>query len=87
MDASSVYQLAVEISHDYLGPAAERFLQRQIQFHLQKDPSDLTVDDLPELSEWVKVSISVLTEDKDLVDDFANRILNLTDGVYDKQVK
>jgi hypothetical protein len=74
----TVYYQAVSITRDYLGPAAQRFIDRQVSFHLQKDPSALELDDLPQLAEWIKVSISVLTEDNALVEDFAHRLLSLT---------
>ena len=74
---TSIYQQAVQITKDYLGPAAERFISRQITFHLQKDPEQLTKKDIPQLAEWVKVSIAILTEDKKMVDDFTKKILKL----------
>ena len=73
----SIYQQALTITKDYLGPAADRFLTRQITFHLQKEPERLSKKDIPQLAEWVRVSIAVLTEDKKMVDDFTKRILKL----------
>lgn len=73
----TIYEQAVQITKDYLGPAAERFINRQITFHLQKDPELLTKKDIPRLAEWIKVSIAILTEDKEMVDDFTKRILKL----------
>lgn len=75
--AISIYQQALIITKDYLGPAADRFLSRQITFHLQKEPEKLSRRDIPQLAEWVKVSIAILTEDKKMVDDFTKRILRL----------
>lgn len=75
--AKNIYQQALVITRDYLGPAAERFLSRQINFHLQKEPELLTKRDIPQLAEWVKVSIAILTEDKSMVDSFTKRILKL----------
>lgn len=74
---TSIYQQAVQITKDYLGPAAERFINRQITFHLRKEPELLTKKDIPQLAEWVKVSIAILTEDKEMADDFTKRILEL----------
>jgi len=42
----------------------------------------LTKADIPQLSEWVKVSIAILTEDEAMVDDFTRRILELLDEPY-----
>jgi hypothetical protein len=75
--AKSIYQQALLITKDYLGPAAERFISRQITFHLHKEPELLTKKDIPQLAEWVKISIAILTDDKKMVDDFTKRILKL----------
>ncbi len=77
MASTSVYKQVVDITRDYLGPATERFLDRQIVFHLQKEPVKLTVEDIPSLAEWVKVSIAILTDDRSMVDDFTKRITAL----------
>jgi hypothetical protein len=76
---NTVYQQALLITRDYLGPAAERFISRQIHFHLHKTPEMLTKEDIPEFAAWVKVSIEVLTDDNEMVDDFTERILKLTE--------
>lgn len=78
MKGRSVYQQALEVTKEYLGPAADRFLSRQITFHLEKDPEQLNRKDIPQLAEWVKVSIAILTEDKTMVDSFTKRILKLS---------
>lgn len=74
---SRVYRQAVDITRDYLGPAAERFLSRQIVHHLHKEPGELTSKDIPGLAEWVKVSIAILSEDRRVVDEFSKRIMSL----------
>jgi pyridoxine 5'-phosphate synthase PdxJ len=77
MVTGSVYKQVTDITRDYLGPATERFLDRQITFHLKKDPRRLTAEDIPKLAEWVKVSIAILTDDRSMVDDFSKRINRL----------
>jgi hypothetical protein len=77
---SSVYTQAVDITSDYLGPAAERFIARQINFHLNIEPEKLSKADLPRLAEWVKVSIAVLTEDKAMVEEFGKRIAGIAEN-------
>ena len=76
-DMSKVYNNAILITRDYLGPATERFLDRQITFHLKKKPEQLTSEDIPKLAEWVKVSIAILTDDRKMVDEFNERIMSL----------
>ena len=72
-----IFNQAVQITSDYLGPAAERFIARQVAFHLHKDPQQLTAGDIPQLAEWIKVSIAILTEDREMVEEFTDRIMNL----------
>ncbi len=74
---SLVYKQAVDITRDYLGPAADRFLSRQIAYHLHKEPHELTSRDIPGLAEWAKVSIAILSEDRKVVDEFSKRIMSL----------
>ena len=76
--AESVFERVLAVTEDYLGPASERFLQRQIQFHLHKTPEELTETDIPKLAEWIKVSITVLTAKKTLVDEFDKRIREIS---------
>jgi hypothetical protein len=73
-----LYDQVVAICQDYLGPAADRFVERIVASHLKKTPESLTSEDLPKLSEWLKVSIGLLTEDKTTVDDCERRILKLS---------
>ncbi len=77
MAPKELYQEVVSITQDYLGPAARRFVDRIISFHLDKDPHQLTKKDIPQLTEWIKVSLGLLTEDKSMVDDCEKRILKL----------
>lgn len=67
----------IDITENYLGPAAERFIHRLIIFHLEKEPEQLAKQDLVKLAEWVKVSLGLLTNDKKLVDDCEKNILKL----------
>jgi hypothetical protein len=74
----TLYENIVAITEDYLGPAARRFIDRQINFHFEKRPDQITRADLTKLSEWVKVSLALLTEDRQMVDDFTKRINKLS---------
>lgn len=68
----------IDITERYLGPAAERFVHRLIIFHLEKDPEQLNKQDLVKLAEWIKVSLGLLTNDKQLIDDCEKSILRLS---------
>jgi hypothetical protein len=80
--AVSVYQRAVDISTDYLGPAGERFMRRQITTHLSKKPEDLKKKDIHELVSWIQLTVALLTNDKKIIDSFSERLVAL--GSTDK---
>ena len=46
----------VKVAKLYLGPAAERFVDRQISGHLNMTASELSAADLVELARWCYVS-------------------------------
>ncbi|HEV7454876.1 MAG TPA: hypothetical protein VGO07_06480 [Candidatus Saccharimonadales bacterium] len=77
MSAASVYQQAVDISTDYLGPAGERFMRRQIMTHLGKKPENLTKKDIHELVNWIQLTVALLTSDKKIIDSFSERLIAL----------
>lgn len=71
---AALFEAIVTAAEPYLGPAAERFIARQVKFHLGKKPEELSKEDLPKLVEWVKVSLAMLTEDKAMVAEFNQRV-------------
>lgn len=75
---TSVYSEVVAITTSYLGPAAERFIARQIQTHLNKQPEELTKKDLEKLVDWIKIAIALLTEDGKVVEDFSASLMKLS---------
>lgn len=77
---TTLYKQVLSITTDYLGPAADRFITRQIETHLKKSPDDLTKDDIEKLTEWVKVAIALLTEDSQMVEDFTASLMKLANS-------
>ena len=75
---SSIYEQVVRVTHAYLGPAAERFIDRQVENHLHKPAAKLTKTDLLSLIDWIRVIVSLLTEDTDIVEEYINELLKLT---------
>lgn len=75
---SRLYHQVVEVTEDYLGPAAQRFIDRQIMNHLHKSPAALTQRDLPLLIEWIHAAVVLITEDTNLINDFVSRLEGLT---------
>lgn len=73
-----LYESMIEITADYLGPAADRFIDRQIQSHLNKKPEDLTREDITALVSWSKLAMALLTNDSVVVDEFTNRLTALS---------
>ena len=69
-DSLSVYDQVVQVTHVYLGPAAERFIGRQVENHLNKSPQDLTKKDLRSLIVWIQAVVSLITEDKDIIEEY-----------------
>jgi len=74
---TSLYRKVVGVTTLYLGPAAERFINRQIKNHLNKNPDDLNSGDLVKLVDWLKIAIALLTEDSKVVQDYTNSLLKL----------
>lgn len=72
-----LYEQIVHISEDYLGPAGQRFIDRQIVFHLNKYPQDLKKEDVPKLVEWVKVTLGLFADDANKIEECSTRILKL----------
>lgn len=74
---SSLYDQVVRVTHVYLGPAADRFIARQVENHLHKPPEDLSQADLESLIDWIKVVVSLLTEDNEIVDEYTAELQKL----------
>jgi hypothetical protein len=72
-----VYNRVVEITHQYLGPAADRFIARQVNNHLKKDPEKITKNDLSRLIDWIRVAVSLLTDDSMLIEEYIEQLQKL----------
>jgi hypothetical protein len=72
-----LYHQVVTIAEEYLGPAADRFITRQITFHFDKPPQELTAADIPKLVEWTKVTLGLITEDRQVVEEFTRKMAAL----------
>jgi hypothetical protein len=74
---AELYDKVVRITHVYLGPTADRFIARQVQHHLHKAPEELSQDDLLRLIDWIKVAVSLLTEDSEVVEEYVEQLRKL----------
>ena len=73
-----LYTQVVRITHVYLGPAADRFIARQVHNHLHKDPAELSRADLLMLIDWVRVAVSLITDDQAVIEEYIDRLRRLT---------
>jgi hypothetical protein len=78
--SSSLYDELVSVTHQYFGPAANRFVARQIRNHLSKDPELLKKKDLKGLIDWISVAMALLVEDEDLVNKYIADLKELSNG-------
>lgn len=84
----SLYDKVVQITHVYLGPAADRFIARQVENHLHKPPAELSRADLFSLIDWIQVIVSLLTEDSDIIEEYTSELRKLARSYkIDKQDK
>lgn len=64
----SLYDDVVTITYDYLGPAADRFVVRQIRNHLRKNPEELQRKDLQGLMDWIQLAMRLISSDTEAID-------------------
>jgi hypothetical protein len=73
------YDVILNITKDYLGPAASRFVDRQINSHLRKSPSELQKGDIPMLAIRIRSGLMVLTRDENTVQEAYKRLAAVAD--------
>lgn len=79
-NSTNLYTKVVEVSEEFLGPAGERFIRRQVQTHFDIAPESLQRRHLPELVDWIKLTFTMVTSDATVVNDFATKLLNLANS-------
>lgn len=73
-----LYDRVVRVTHVYLGPAADRFIARQVQNHIGKRPEDLTKQDLDKLIDWIRLAVSLLTDDSEIIEEYTSQLRHLS---------
>lgn len=73
----TLYVQVVRVTSVYLGPAADRFIARQVESHLHKVPEKLSKTDLQLLITWIRLAMSILTDDTTIVDEYVARLEKL----------
>jgi hypothetical protein len=74
----SLYQQVVIVTEHYFGPAADRFVVRQIHSHLNIDPEQLREQDLAGLIKWISLAMALLVEDEKLIKNYAADLKELS---------
>ena len=73
----SIYEQVLKITHKYLGAGADNFIDKQVENHLNKSPADLSITDLSSLIDWIKVTVSLITEDNTVIDNYTGELQKL----------
>ena len=73
------YDHILEITADYLGPAASRFVNRQISSHLKKSPAELSRADIQMLAIRIRSGLLILTQDEAIGEEAFRRIASIGD--------
>ena len=82
---TTIYDEVVLITKSYLGPAANRFIARQVENHLHKKPHNLSPADLLNLIDWIKVAVSLLTEDNATIEEYIAQLQKLAERYEEPQ--
>lgn len=78
--SDNLFDSIVSITEEYIGPPAKRFMSRQIISHLQKNPNEIVLSDIPILADWTRITVALLTEDKEMIESFIQRLLKLSEA-------
>lgn len=78
MQSGSVYHRVTAITEDYLGPASGRFIDRIVENHLSKHPTQLSASDMPKLITWVRFAVGVVTDDPKVIDEYTRRLSDIS---------
>lgn len=84
---SRIYTQVVRVTHVYLGPAADRFIARQVQNHLHKSPEELTTSDLGKLIDWIRVAVSLITEDSEIIEEYTAQLQKLASAPVERHAE
>jgi hypothetical protein len=74
----TLYKKAVRVSEEYLGPAGERFIRRQISTHLHIEPERLDKTKLSQLVDWSSIAFALITNNDEDIDSFTQDLKALT---------
>jgi hypothetical protein len=78
--ANKIYKELIRITDPFLGPSSERFINRQIRYHLNKDPEEIVASDVKDLVDWIRLSLSLLTDDGTAIKEYVKNIKAIYKG-------
>lgn len=70
----------IKVMNDYLGPASERFVDRNIEGHLNKKPEELSKEDIAKLANWIKISLGVISSSAEIAQEAVDRMLEAAEA-------
>jgi hypothetical protein len=73
----ALYKELTRISTYYFGPTTDRILAALIKNHLHKTPGMLTKRDIRTLSDWLELSLSIVSDDKAEIDQYLHKVKKL----------
>lgn len=74
---ATLYQQTVRVTEDYLGPAGERFIRRQISTHLNIEPESLDRKNMTKLIDWSRIAFAMLTNNAKDIESFTQDLKSL----------
>lgn len=74
---NTLYHKTVRVTEEYLGPAGERFIRRQISTHLNMEPESLDKQNLNKLIDWSRLAFAMVTNDSKDIDSFTKDLKSL----------
>lgn len=80
---SSFYSKILRVSYQYLGPATDRFIARQIENHLHKAPNRIKEQDLEPLIDWIRLAMNIVSDDEKLVNQYIAELQSLVSVARD----
>ena len=70
----ALYDDVVALSKNYLGPAAAKFVDRQINTHLKIELSQLRAENMEELAKWCFISGKLLMDNKAEAKEYSEKV-------------
>jgi hypothetical protein len=76
-----LYDSAVEVAKEYMGPSAKDFIDRQLSNHLKIKPEELDVINIKDLAKWCFYSGKLYLRDDAKAHEFEAEVANLRPGL------